>query len=128
MIEDKYEPPFIQLYVKQHWDELRDIPAGARGIYISLVFKTWQNDCEWIKDDDQTHRVLKVPPRNYERAKPYLMKLCRLSDDSCWEIPWLRDNYKKVMKQREANIHNGRLGGLARVASKQPLSHIYKDR
>jgi uncharacterized protein YdaU (DUF1376 family) len=128
MIKNKYKPPFIKLTVKEHWDELRDIPTGARGVYISLLLKTWDNGCEWIKDDDATPGVLKTPKRIYKAAIRYLKQLCMRSDEGFWEMPWLKDDYDKVIAQREANIENGKKGGLAKAKSYQPLSHRDSDR
>ena len=128
MIKNKYKPPFIKLTVKEHWDELRDIPTGARGVYISLLLKTWDNGCEWIKDDDATPGVLKTPKRIYKAAIRYLKELCKRSDDGFWEMPWLKDDYDKVIAQREANIENGKKGGLAKAKLCQPLSHKDSDR
>ena len=128
MIKNKYKPPFIKLTVKEHWDELRDIPTSARGVYISLLLKTWDNGCEWIKDDDATPGVLKTPKRIYKAAIRYLKQLCMRSDEGFWEMPWLKDDYDKVIAQREANIENGKKGGLAKAKLYQPPSHRDSDK
>ena len=127
MIENKYKPPFIKLTVKEHWDELREVPASARGVYMSLLLKTWDNGCKWIKDDNETPGVLKVPKRIYLSAKRYLEVLCKRSEDGFWEMPWLKVDYDKVIAQREANIENGKKGGLAKAKLYRGLSHKDSD-
>ena len=53
--------------------------------------------------------------------------LCKRSEDGFWEMPWLKVDYDKVIAQREANIENGKKGGLTKAKLYRGLSHKDSD-
>ena len=126
IIQARYIPPYFKMEVLPTWEGLRTVPTNARGVYISLLLTTWVNNCEQIKDDEHTHKILEIPKRDYDKSKAKLMKICLLKN-GYWSLPELEENYMDVMRVRKTRQGTGQKGGLQKARNKQMLAYTDTD-
>jgi uncharacterized protein YdaU (DUF1376 family) len=126
IIKNRYVPPYFKLYTKPTWEGLRNVPTNTRGVYISLLLAFWNNNCEQIKDDEHTHKILEIPKRDYDKSRANLMKICLL-ENGYWSLPELTKNHSKVMTVRKTKQVSGQMGGIQKELNKQMLAYTDTD-
>ena len=64
--------PFFPVYAKDILWETRDYDIATFGVFWKMLLLTWVEECRWIKDDENVPGVLKITPKQWERARMIL--------------------------------------------------------
>ena len=64
--------PFFPVFAKDILWETRDYDIATFGIFWKMLLLTWVEECRWIKDDENVPGVLKITPKQWERARMML--------------------------------------------------------
>jgi uncharacterized protein YdaU (DUF1376 family) len=64
--------PFFPVYAKDILWETRDYDIATFGVFWKMLLLTWVRECRWIKDDENIPGVLKITPKQWQRARKML--------------------------------------------------------
>ena len=64
--------PFFPVFAKDILWETRDYDIATFGVFWKMLLLTWVEECRWIKDDENVPWVLKITPRQWQRARRML--------------------------------------------------------
>ena len=64
--------PFFPVFAKDILWETRDYDIATFGIFWKMLLLTWVEECRWIKDDENVPGVLKITPKQWQRARMIL--------------------------------------------------------
>ena len=109
-LEDKL--PWFPMYARDILYETRSYDITTFGIFMKLAMETWVRKCKWFDDGDNIAGVLKITPKQWQKAKMKLQGKYLVGNK--WVIETLlKDMTKAVMisrnNKRAANIRHGNI-------------------
>ena len=69
-LEDKL--PWFPMYARDILYETRSYDITTFGIFMKLAMETWVRKCKWFDDGDDIAGVLKITPKQWQRARKML--------------------------------------------------------
>ncbi len=61
-----------QVFAKDIIWETQDYDITTFGVFLKMLLLTWVRECRWIKDDENIPGVLKITPKQWQRARKML--------------------------------------------------------
>ena len=108
-LEDKL--PWFPMYARDMLYETRSYDITTFGIFMKLAMETWVRKCKWFDDGDDIAGVLKITPKQWQRARK-MLKFSYLVKDE-WIFRSLQADKEHAIKKsnsarRSANARWGK--------------------
>ena len=109
-LEDKL--PWFPMYARDVLHLTRSYDITTFGIFMKLIMETWVRKCKWLDDNDDIAGVLKITPKQWQKAKMKLQD--KYLKDNKWVIESLSKDMAKAAtishnNKRAANIRHGNI-------------------
>ena len=73
--------PFFPVFAKDILWETQDYDIATFGVFWKMLLLTWVEECRWIKDDENVPGVLKITPKQWQRARMMLKPSYLVKDE-----------------------------------------------
>ena len=106
--------PFMPLWVSDFLGDTLDLDAAEIGAYMLLLMAQWNRDGNSLPDDDAKLRRVARCGRSWPRIWANISRYFNTDENGVYSKR-LRLEAASVAAKREANAHNGALGGKAKA-------------
>ena len=100
--------PFFPVFAKDILWETLDYDIATFGIFCKMLLHTWVRECRWIKDDGNVPGVLKITPKQWQRARMILKPSYLVKDE------WIFRSLQADKEHASRRSHTSRKAANAR--------------